>query len=535
MLIELHCEQFKQKRIDFHEGLNVVLGDEKATNSIGKSSLLMVLDFAFGGNSLLEHNNDIVLELGDHDYCFIFKFEEELSIFKRSTATPKLVHLCDENFEELKPLSIETYRSFLKSAYNLDTLDSSFRSLVSLYSRVWGKENLDVKLPLHSHKQQKMADCIRNLIVLYGMFEEIDSLTREVKELGSQKSTLNDAFKKKFIPKISKTQYNRNLEAVSEINAEIEDIKENLAQYAVNLSEIVDREVSELKAQKDSLLFEKSKVSARLKRIQNDLANSKHIKSRLFRRLIEFFPTANVEKIVEVEEFHSKIAKILKSELEESKEILSDQLEEINSAISILDNSIDQAFSNVDNPSAIVDRVHDLADRYSTANREMQFFDRDHEVSSGLKSAKDSLKVERGRISKLISDIINNRLKKLVSEVYGGDRQSPELTIFDNNYNYSAIEDTGTGKAYSNLILMDLAVLQTTILPFIIHDTVLFKNIENNAVANLVNLYAQIPKQLFISIDEIHKYGEAAAGILSRKSVVRLSDKNQLYVKDWRA
>ena len=77
MLTEIRSEQFRARVIKFGPSLNVVLGDDNATNSIGKSSLLMVIDFAFGGSSLLEHNKDIVHELGDHDYYFTFEFQEK--------------------------------------------------------------------------------------------------------------------------------------------------------------------------------------------------------------------------------------------------------------------------------------------------------------------------------------------------------------------------------------------------------------------------------------------------------------------------
>ena len=60
MLIEIRCEIFREQAITFHEGLNVVLGDSVATNSIGKSALLMVLDFVFGGETFLDHNTDVV-------------------------------------------------------------------------------------------------------------------------------------------------------------------------------------------------------------------------------------------------------------------------------------------------------------------------------------------------------------------------------------------------------------------------------------------------------------------------------------------
>ena len=71
MLAENRCDKFRNETISFHKGLNVVLGDENATNSIGKSSLLIVIDFAFGGNSLSERK-DIIDELGHHDYYISF-------------------------------------------------------------------------------------------------------------------------------------------------------------------------------------------------------------------------------------------------------------------------------------------------------------------------------------------------------------------------------------------------------------------------------------------------------------------------------
>lgn len=59
-LIEIRTDVFRKGPVKFHEGLNVVLGDENATNLIGKSTLLMIVDFAFGGGSLLEYNKDLV-------------------------------------------------------------------------------------------------------------------------------------------------------------------------------------------------------------------------------------------------------------------------------------------------------------------------------------------------------------------------------------------------------------------------------------------------------------------------------------------
>ena len=59
MLIEMWSPVFKQrekirKPIQFHSGLNVVMGMEHADNSIGKSSALLAIDFVFGGDSYLK-------------------------------------------------------------------------------------------------------------------------------------------------------------------------------------------------------------------------------------------------------------------------------------------------------------------------------------------------------------------------------------------------------------------------------------------------------------------------------------------------
>lgn len=77
MLVELECPLFGSKKegifkpygkIEFHKGLNTVLGAKKADNSIGKSTFLMVIDFCFGGTDyadtrkrvMLSHMSDII-------------------------------------------------------------------------------------------------------------------------------------------------------------------------------------------------------------------------------------------------------------------------------------------------------------------------------------------------------------------------------------------------------------------------------------------------------------------------------------------
>jgi len=534
MLTEILCEKFKEKSITFHSGLNVVLGDSVATNSIGKSTLLMVIDFVLGGESFLDHNKDVVRELGNHDYLFSFEFGTENIYFKRGTYKPDLVYSCNKDYQEIEPISIEDYRSILKSLYALENIELSFRSIVSLFSRVWGKENLDVKHPLHSFKQQNSSECITNTIKLFNKYGPIKTLSQNVKVKGDENKNIGKAFKDGLISKTSKIQYKNNLATVTSIKDEVEDIKNNLKKYTVNISEIVNREIMDLKTDKDHLLSEKMSVDSRLLRVKNDLQSNKGIKSKHLSPLLKYFPDVNITKLEEVELFHSKLTNILRVELKTSETELLLILEDITCEIKSIDDKIATTITNIENPNVIVDRVYGLSQEHSVAAKEIEYFETDVQIKSDLKDAKKLLADAKTKILKLVEDAINNKNRKNVTAVYSEERRNPVLSLSQNNYSFEVVEDTGTGKAYSNLILLDLAFLETTIIPFLIHDSVLFKNIQNDAIARLIDLYEITGKQIFIAIDEVEKYGEKAEAKLKGKKVISLDNDNVLYIKDWR-
>ena len=290
----------------------------------------------------------------------------------------------------------------------------------------------------------------------------------------------------------------------------------------------------DLKIEKDRLLSEKLRLDSRLLRVRNDLSKNKSIKSKHLSPLLKYFPEVNTDKLEEVETFHSKITNILREELKGSEKELSISLDSVVFEISNIDSKIASVISEMDNPNVVVDRVYELSQEHASASKEIQYFETERQITSRLKSAKELLAAEKIRILELIEKILNDKNRRNVTDVYGEERRSPTLHLGQNSYTFELVEDTGTGKAYSNLILLDLAFAETTVLPFLIHDSVLFKNIQNDAVAKLINLYEFSGKQVFIAIDEIEKYGDLAAKKLKEKKVIELNDDSVLYVKDWR-
>lgn len=111
MLIEISCDIFREKTLRLHQGLNTIVGDPGAANSLGKSTTLMVIDFVLGGDSFLKFNTDVVRELGDHAYRFCFKFDDEYHFFLRDTLVPEVVSQCDSKYAPKKNLKLSEYTS----------------------------------------------------------------------------------------------------------------------------------------------------------------------------------------------------------------------------------------------------------------------------------------------------------------------------------------------------------------------------------------------------------------------------------------
>ena len=72
MLVEVMCDEFKDHgkprgRISLKPGLNTVMGSASGSNSIGKSTFLMIIDFIFGKLTGLTHFRNFI----QHSCIFI--------------------------------------------------------------------------------------------------------------------------------------------------------------------------------------------------------------------------------------------------------------------------------------------------------------------------------------------------------------------------------------------------------------------------------------------------------------------------------
>jgi hypothetical protein len=535
MLIEIRSQKFRTGMVLFHSGLNVILGDANATNSIGKSTMLMVVDFAFGGKDLLLHNDDVVKELGHHEYFFTFQFADEVYRFCRDTSQPDTVYPCGADFELGPPLTLEAYTAFLRQAYEVELPDLSFRMLVGLYTRVWGKENLDPSRPLHIVPSKSGEECVDNLIKTFDRYAtvrdialKLDGTEKELKAWGTAKTH-------RVIPVIQKKGYDENQKSIATLESELSDIRVNLARYTANVSEVVNRELLELKEQKDRLLALRLTLASRLQRVQDNLRGSRAVRSENFQELVRYFPAIDEDRLARVGEFHTGVARILRSELGASETQLEEQLAAIDQELASIDERMARSLNTVEAPTALVDRVAEVATKMKSAREENGRYEYEAELRAETKRLKELLQTEKETILVVIEKTINDGMRRIMTERFGPDRKSPYLQLRERSYSFEVEEDTGTGVAYTGLVLFDLTIFLLTRLPILVHDTVIFKNIENDSVSRLLPVYLETAKQSFLALDEIDKYGPETTALLLKHRVLQLDTKNLLYIKDWRS
>lgn len=108
------------------------------------------------------------------------------------------------------------------------------------------------------------------------------------------------------------------------------------------------------------------------------------------------------------------------------------------------------------------------------------------------------------------------------------------MNFTDTGYDFFTPDDTGTGIAYKGLVVYDLAVLNLTKLPILVHDSVVLKQISDDAIEKIIELYSTCGKQIIIALDKQDSYSEKTSHLLSDSAVLRLtSNGKELFGRSW--
>ena len=538
MLVELSCDKFVEDGrvrpvIHFNPGLNVVLGDDAATNSIGKSTVLMILDYAFGGDDYVTKVVDVQRNVGHHVIKFAFCFSGNFYYFSRDTKSSMMVCECDSSYNKRHDIPISEYRDFLKEKYEITQEDLSFRETVSRFSRIYQRDNLDEKNPVSQRKGECHKDGVDYLLKLFGYYAVLKGRQSELDDAEAKLKAYCKAAKYRLLPVVStKTEYKKLEARAVALESEQRDFSDPEALKKRSINEL--SRIADIKKRLQILRGSFSREDTKQGRIEVGLSSAPIEFCEDFTALKEFFPSVDLKKVADIEGFHRQLSSILHEELESELEKTKKVKEILRQEMSTLESELE----SYDVPSGISTKLlqsyAEKAEEVSRIREQQRNYNLKHELRENRNVIRDQLNEQRkGCLSKLQGDL-SAEMIRLNDQIYNGQRKAPVLSLRSDGYDFTTPDDTGTGTAYKSLIVYDLAVLRLSNLPFLIHDSVLLKNIGDAPIARIIDLYREANKQVFIAIDKSNSYSAETAQKLQDATVLRLSSGSKaLFGRFW--
>lgn len=553
MLYEIYCDLFGKKkddkfipqgRIRFKPGLNTILGDKKAENSIGKSTFLLVVDFCFGGGDYIDSNitkNDVISFVGNHTINFAFKFGDRIEHYSRSTINSGEVVPCDETYKATgEPMTIGEFQDHLWAAYGIEKAQNSWRSLVGRFARIYGRHNASEEFPLR-YGDEPPAESIKALEQIYGVY----ALVKEYEEFYNKKNTR----------KTIRTQATRIGELVTVATSQ-KQVKENLKEIKKleqELEQLTNQEDRSLAEQDTAQLDKAAKIKGQiavLKRGRNRLVSQLNVvKGNLAGRLAptsddivelqEFFPEVDMAKLEIIEQFHKKMQVILTGEMTDEVHRLETLIAAATEELRQLEETQRELGVPTHISKKFLDRTISLRSRINFMKKQNEGYDESRALAAQTKEAKKRMEdVRKGQLD-IVETTINQEMVRMNDFIYDGQRYAPEIKFSDAKngkpkYTFGCKWNSGTGENYKNLIIFDLSILKTTELPFLIHDSLIFKNIADLPIDKIMQLYLQAGKQIFISFDKAEAFTEFTAKTVYDTRVIELyDDGGELFGWSW--
>ena len=540
MLKEIRCDKFVskgsiRKPIIFHKGLNTVLGSDSGTNSIGKSTFLMIVDFVFGGNDYIEKATDVHSNVGPHTIQFCFEFDNQPFFFSRETTAKNEVNVCDNDYNVKETISLDKYFKFLHDRYSIPSEEQTFRGAVSTFFRVYLRECCDEGRPLKNGDRAADKTGIIELIKLFDKYSVISEYLKKQDDAEKREKSYKNAISyNQIVAPRNKTEYKNNALRIADLRKELEELKEKNDAGLLDVDSVIARQISEIKG----ILSKLRRQRTRLKKQLEDLSEenqAKKISERDFKELARFFPNTDTKTLSEIESFHSSLYDALAFEVKQQKESLENLLLITEEEISRQESELRRISSGSNVSKAVLDLYANLMQEYNNLNDANKHYDEKEKLHDVVKELSELIsKTFKSELSTLALDL-NRQMAEYNGYVYHEDRTAPYIEIKDeSHYSFDTPNDRGTGSRYKGLILFDLSVMSLTALPTIAHDSFMLKQIEDNVLEKLFELYSKTPKQVFIAMDKETSYTPRARELLDGSVVLHLSsDGNELFGRSW--
>lgn len=533
MLREIYCEKFHQQRVLLDSGFNVVLGTNDGENSIGKSTFMLIIDFVFGGE-LYSKESDILAEVGPHRVCWKFEFGDKTFSFARDITKSSEIVTCDEQYKDTGSMTVKDYCQWLSEQYQINFYELTFRDAVGRYIRAYGKKNFDENRPLHAVPEEKASKSILALLKLFNTYEVIAGLEDEASSADEALSAFKKAQKLEFIDKISKTTYRKNQKDILALEKEVRSISDSLEHGLSDVDSAASEEAIQLKKELSRARRIRSNLYNKLVTLNENSEYQFSQTTDAFSELLKYFPEANLKHIEEVETFHKTVASIFRSELAEEQKNIKSQINDCDKLIADIEGQLRTLIKNPNLSKIVLEKYSAIMKQIEKKTAENNSYDQLSVLTQSKRDSQAALEKVKGEQLGITEKAINAEMEKINRMLYDADVSSPTIHFGDSNYQFFTPRDTGTGIAYKGLVVFDLAILNLTNLPLIVHDSVVLKQISDSAIERIIEQYISCGKQVIIALDKQKSYGSKTAEMLDKHAILRLGPNSEaLFGRSW--
>ncbi|MGF3066979.1 DUF2326 domain-containing protein [Facklamia sp. P12950] len=262
--------------------------------------------------------------------------------------------------------------------------------------------------------------------------------------------------------------------------------------------------------------------------------SSSKLKSDLL-ELEKFFPNLNIAEIVEIEQFHDDLNSILKKQVSDNKKKIDKELKKYNEMYYEVDRQTEDIKDSEKIPQDKLQNYTEVARKIIKLEKANEAYDNKELIAEETKKIKEHLDHTVDLAINSIESTLNQTMHEINEKVTNGQKMAPLININSiSSYHFEIPNDTGTGTNFRGLVVFDLAILTLSFLPLLVHDSLIFKQVEDNAIKNILKIYSTFNKQIFISFDKQNTYSDEVKSILYDNHVIELGPNgNELFGKSW--
>jgi len=336
-------------------------------------------------------------------------------------------------------------------------------------------------------------------------------------------------------PAANKKNYQQNAEKALALRSEKDELAAKDHDNLIDLEPLVAERVASLKRALANLRRRKTRLKRTLESIEDERSFGSYRQGRDFEDFRRLFPEADIRSIEEIEGFHKTLSGLLEEERKESASVAQLQISALEEEISVLEEEVKKAGVVSNLSAAVLDAYAALDKEIAQLESANELYDKKTALDEKVKERRDLLSSRKLLLLGAMQTQINAALATSNSEVCGAEKTAPVLNFEGpKRYAFGIANDHGTGSLTRAMFLFDLAVLEQTNLPAIIHDSHLIKQVEDDSVVSLLEMYDRTEKQVFIAIDKGHSYSsEGMPAVLEKSIVLRLDRDHELFGHAW--